>query len=343
MYKNDLKQEFPKTPDSFHNKVEFTLAEINGYKKRRLSKKSIAVLALAAVLTLGSVTAMASGLFQWNQKVADSFGADKELQDSLVSKGVTEQKYVSVTDKGLTIDLVQTLQDKKYFYALFEVTTPKDVPLNTAKDAFEDLKVGVLGQNDISHSISGGFKSELDGPQNTNKGYNEIWINKKQDFSEKEISVQFKNLQVDSGKLKMNTILEGDWLLKWKMSYKDSTKYYDLNKKFNLSGYDVLVKTVELSPLSMTVYFDEKDIKSIVAAEKVNLDELDSILPICFKGVKYNDATVVSTPGGPGEEGFKKGTGEYKTSTAFNKVIKVENVKSLLFGVNDSEVELSNN
>lgn len=341
MYKNDWKQEFPKTPDSFHKKIEFTLEEITQHKKKRLSKKGIAVLALAAVLTLGSVTAMASGLFKWNEKVADDFGADKELQDSLVSKGVTEQKYASVTDNGLTISLVQTLQDKKYFYALFEVNAPKDVTLNTVENAFEVFKVDVQGLDHISHSISGGFKSELNEPQNTNKGYYEVWINKNQDFSDKEISVQFKNLQVDKRKLEMQTVLEGDWLLKWKMSYKDSTMNYDLNKKYNLSGYDVLVKRVELSPLSMTVYFDENDVKSIVAAEKVNLNELDNIMPICFEGVKYNDGTVVTNPGGPGEEGFKKDTGEYKVSTAFSKVIKVEDVKSLLFGLNHSEVVLS--
>jgi hypothetical protein len=194
MYKNDWKQEFPKTPDRFHNKIEFTLAGIAQQKKKRLSKKGVAMLAIAAVLTLGSITAMASGLFQWNQKVADSFGADKGLQDNLVMKGVTEQKYASVSDNGLTISLVQTLQDKKYLYALFEVVTPKDVPLNTEKDAFENLKIDVSGLNNISHSISGGFKSELNEPRNANKGYYEIWINKNQDFSEKEISVQFKNL-----------------------------------------------------------------------------------------------------------------------------------------------------
>jgi hypothetical protein len=177
-------------------------------------------------------------------------------------------------------------------------------------------------------------------PEITNKRYYQIWIKKSIDFNEKDFTLHFKNLQADAGKLDMYTILEGDWTLTWKMSYKDSTEYFDINKKYNLSGYDVLVKRVEITPLSMIIYFDGEDIKSMEKAEKVDLDKLEFLKPIFFKGVKYNDRTVVSISGGGGE-GFDKSTGEYKLSTCFNRVIQIENVKGLLFGTENSEIELS--
>lgn len=43
-------------------------------------------------------------------------------------------------------------------------------------------------------------------------------------------------------------------------------------KIVSLSGYNVLVKRVEISPLSMTIYFYGEDIRSVEKAEKVNID-----------------------------------------------------------------------
>ncbi len=340
MYKKDLKQEFPVVPKGFHNRVENALAEISVERNRRLSKKGLAAIVLAAVLALGSITALAAGYFQWNQKLAEIFGADKVQQNNLIEKGVTEQAESSVTDNGLTISLVQTLQDMDYFYALLEVTAPEDIKL-TDTNLFEEWQFDIFGQKDYSYSTGHGFMDVIQEPEITNKRYYEIWIKKSIDFNEKNFTLHFKNLQADAGKLDMYTILKGDWTLTWKMSYKDSTESFDMNKKYNLSGYDVLVKRVEISPLSMTVYFDGEDIKSMEKAEGVDLGKLEPLKPILFKGVKYNDGTVVSIPGGPGGEGFNSATGEYKLSTSFHKVIDTGNLKGLLFGENNSEIELT--
>ncbi len=339
MQRDDWNKEFPEVPTSFHNKIETTLDKITTVKHKGLSRKRIAVLAIAAALVLGSFTVMASGLFQWNEKLAEIFGADKEQQNNLIEKQVTQQPKSSVTDNGLTVSLVQTLQDKNYFYSLLEVTAPKDIKL-TDTNLFEECEIDVSGQKDYSYSSSHGFMSVTQEPEITNKRYYEIWIKKSIDFNEKEFSIHFKNLQADAKKLDMYTVLKGDWTLNWKTSFKDSTKNFDINKKCNLSGYNVLVKRVELSPLSMTIYFDGEDIKSMEKAEKVDLDKLETLEPLSFKGVNYNDGSVIPIIGG-GSEGFDKSTGEYKLSTSFDKVIKIENVKELLFGAENSKIELA--
>lgn len=342
MDNKDFKKEFPSVTASFHNRVENTLNEITSSKSRRQSKKGFAVLVLAAVLTLGSISTMASGLFKWNEKLAEIFGADKAQQNSLIQKGVTQQSNTTVTANGLTISLVQTLQDKKYFYALLEITAPKGIKL-TDTNLFEEWQFDISGKKDhqdYSFGTGHGFMDVNKEPEITNKRYYEIWIEKSIDFNEKVFTLHFKNLQADAGKLEMYTILEGDWTLTWKLSYTDSTEYIDINKKFNLSGYDVLVKRVELSPISMAIYFDGEDIKSMEKAEKVDLDKLEFLKPIFFKGIRYTDGTEVSASGGGGE-GFNKDTGEYKLNTCFNRVINVENVKSLLFGEINSEIDIS--
>lgn len=340
MYKKDWKQEFPVVPKGFHNRLENTLAEISIEKSRRISRKGFAAIMLAAVLALGSITVLAAGYFQWNQKLAEIFEVDKIQQNNLIEKGVTEQKSASVTDNGLTVSLAQTLQDKDYLYILLEVTAPQNIKL-TGTNLFETLSIDVSGETDFYTSISGNFMDTNKEPEITNKRYFEYWIKKRTDLNEKDITLHFKNLQADSGKLDIHTILEGDWSLTWKMAYQDSTKSFDLNKASNLSGYNVLVKRVEISPLSMTVYFDGEDIKSIEKAEKVSLDKLDTLMPITFRGVKYKDKTAVPIMGGPGGAGFNKATGEYKFSTSFDKVINVDDVEALLFGADNSEIELT--
>lgn len=340
MYRKDWKQEFPAVPKEFHSRVENTLAEISDKNNGLISRKGFAAIMLAAVLALGSITALAAGYFQWNDKLAEIFGIDKIQQNNLIEKGVTEQAKSSATDNGLTISLVQTLQDKDYFYALLEVIAPKYIKL-TDTNLFEEWQFDVSGQKDYSYSTGHGFMDVIEEPEITNRRYYEIWIKKSIDFNEKNFTLHFKNLQADAGKLDMYTILEGDWTLTWKMSYKDSTESFSINKKYNLSGYDVLVKRVEITPLSMTIYFDGQDIKSMEKAENVDLDKLESLEPIFFKGVKYNDGTVVTISGGPGGGGFNNTTGEYKLSTSFNKVINMKKLDGLVFGADNSEIDLS--
>lgn len=335
---DDFKHQFPKVPEGFHNRVEETLNQISQEKtSRNFSKKALCVLIAAIVLALGGITAIASGLFTWDDKMIELFGADKEQQQKLIEKGVTQKENVFAIDNGLTIKLVQTLQDKKYMYILLEVTAPQNIKLS-GDNLFEDMGIDLSGGR---ISCSGGFIAGSDSSV-SNKGYFQYWINKKShtDMNNTDINLHFKNLQYNTGKLNMKTILEGEWNLSWKSVFKDSTQYFDLNKRFNLSGYDVLVKKVELSPLSMTIYFDGKDLKSMEKAEGVKLDKLDMLEPINFKGIKNKDGNKINIISGQGEGGFEQATGDYMVSLSFDKLIDTENVEGLLFGNEYSEVVL---
>lgn len=340
MSKNKFEQEFPNVPAQFHNRVENTLDKIETVTNMKLSRKRIAIFAFVAVLAFGSITVMAAGAFQWNQKLAQIFGVDKPQQNNLVEKGATYQNSTSITDNGLTISLVQVLQDKSRIYILFEVTAQKDIKISD-KNLFEVSSIDVSGK-EFNVTADHGFLSLVDEPEITNKRYYRYMINKKYneaDLNGKDITVHFKNLQVESGKLNMNTILEGDWALTWKMSYQDSTKYLDLNKISNLSGNDVLVKRVEISPLGMTVYLDGQDVKAII--EKRGLGKADNLNELEFKGVRYKDGAVLPIIGNGGGEWLNKDTGEYELTVSFDKIINVENVKELLFGASNSEIDLS--
>lgn len=83
-------------------------------------------------------------MFKWNHQVAEKFSASEEYQNDLILKGVAEQKTASVTNNGLTISLVQTLQDKDYLYIAVEVTAPEDIMLS-GTNLFEGSGVDLAG------------------------------------------------------------------------------------------------------------------------------------------------------------------------------------------------------
>lgn len=336
----------PEVSEEFHNKVEATLEIISVEKiriKKHMSKKARVLLVAAAIIVIGSATVSAASLFKWNQQVAKTFEANEELQNDLILKGVTEQKTASVTDNGLTINLIQTLQDKDYIYIALEVTAPKYIKLGDT-NLFEEniISFDGTGVYEATSSTSSGFVAQKEGEILTNTRMYVYWIHKAPgiDLNGKNITLSLKNLQADARKLDMYTILEGNWDLSWIMNYNDSTKYYELNRNYNLSGYDVFVDRVEVSPLSMTIYYKYADIKNMEKAEGVNFDQLDTLKPIQLFGLKNKNGTTIQMWGNGGGEGLDKKTGEYFYTTLFEKVVNVDDLEGILLGKASSEISL---
>lgn len=343
MDKLNWEKALPEVSKGFHSRLETTLGIISLKKeatKNRMSKKLRILLVAAAVVVVGSITASAADLFKWNRKVSEKFEASEQQQNDLILKGVAEKKEAGVSNNGLTISLVQTLQDKDYIYIALEVTAPDDIKLGDT-NLFEASNVRLSG---AFKSTSGGFMAQKETEELTNSRLYEYWIHKAAgtNLDGTEITLSFKNLQADAKKLDMYTILEGEWNLSWTLNFSDSTRYYDLNRNYNLSGHDVLVKRVEISPLSMTIYYKDADIKNMEKAEGVDLSRLDSLDPIQLAGFQYKDGTSIQIHGGGGGgEGFDKNTGEYIYTVAFEKIITVEDVECILLGKDRSPIRLN--
>lgn len=118
-------REFPAVPQSVHQSVLDTLAsldvqEAKKVKKKKMKKRTVILLAAAMVAVLG-VTAAAAGVFQWHDRAEEVFEAEPAVQEKLVMEEVAQPAYQTVSDSGLTVSAIQTIQDGNCFYALFEV------------------------------------------------------------------------------------------------------------------------------------------------------------------------------------------------------------------------------
>lgn len=277
---------------------------------------------IAAVVAALCVTAAAAYVIQWNGKLAEHFHADKQQQSELVSAGAVAPVDQTVTQNGVTVTAVQTLGDKNGVYMLFDVKAPEGVTLSE-NNAFEHIGIKMDGVR--CSNCSGGFISDTDDNNSptcaVNERYFELWLNntERTNWKGKTITLDFTNLQADKGKLDFVTAVEGQWELSWTLSYMDETKTFEINKAYDMNGHEVLVKSIELSPLSMTLDLGGDGLKQLVDDSDFNQCGC-----LCTLSLTMRDGTALNNVIGPGGENFT-GT-SYTRTTSFDKVLDVGQV-----------------
>lgn len=337
MKKIDWNQEFPEVPHVVHHSVLDTLSELEEtqevQKMKRTPKKRI--LLLAAVLTaLAGTTAAATGLFQWNERAEEVFGADEEAQNMLTMEQMAEDVSSSVTDQGITITSIQTVQDKNRFYALFEVTA-EDADMKITPDQSMAYTMDFGDEEDSLFSALGWHFVDEDSQEVSNTRYFEIYGTKMKDAPEvATMNIQFTALESEPEEKAGvgSPLVEGTWDFTLNI-HEAKSLHYDLQKEYQLAGYAVNVESVELSPLSVTIVFDGEDIRTMEAGEGVNLDHLDCLPAIYPTGVCYSDGTNLTEPCFPMTEGYtSEERTAYQVTLQFTKVVDAEQVTALLMG-----------
>ncbi|BAL00598.1 hypothetical protein OBV_33990 [Oscillibacter valericigenes Sjm18-20] len=325
---NDWDNVFPEVPQSFHEVVQHTLHERGlGRTGRRKTMKKRFPIVLAAAIAALCVTAAAAYVIQWNGKLAECFDADEQQQSQLASAGAVGSVDQTVTENGLTVTALQTLGDRNGVYLLLDVQAPEDVTL-TDTNLFEEMSVDIEGVGDHI-SWSGGFMSNFDKTASPNGADNERYFElrlsntEQEDWNGKTITLDFRNLQGDSGKLDMYTIVEGEWKLSWTLSYTDQMQTFDLNKAYTVNGHAVTVKTVELSPLSMMLTLGGDGLKTLI--DDSDLDECGCL---CTVALTMRDGTTIDEIGGAGGNESYTDT-SYTYTSRFGKVLDAEQVTGL--------------
>lgn len=322
MNNNNWKNVFPEVPQSFHETVKRTLDTqiLNKTGRKKIMKKRFPIV-LAAVIAALCVTAAAAYVVQWNDKLAERFSASEQQQSELASDGAVGSVNQTVTDNGLTVTALQTLGDKNGIYMLFDVKAPEGITLSDT-NLFEYMGIQMEGIGDI-HNYSGGFMSDTDtsgSPSGAaNERYFEIGLNNTEqaDWNGKKITLSFTDLQADRGKLDMYTVVEGEWDLSWTLSYLDQTQTFDINKPYDINGREVLVKSIELSPLSMTL-----DIGGDGLQQLIDDSDLNQCGCLCTLSLTMQDGTTLDTR--PVSESWPDGS--YTRTTRFDKVLDVDQV-----------------
>ena len=156
-------QQDVKIPDIVETKASQTFARIQREartgnekiivydKKIRSPKKKYAVLAMTAVLAVGTVSVYAAYI-NWSQGLKEELQITQEQQESLQENGMAAFADASVTDAGITVSALQSITDNYYTYLSFKV---EGYHLEDGKQPdFENVSVTVDGKQDFSSGSS---------------------------------------------------------------------------------------------------------------------------------------------------------------------------------------------
>lgn len=340
MKNRNWSSEFPEVPEFVHQTVLSTLEELNCGKVKRvkhMKKRTIVILAAALVAILGT-TVSATEIFNWNERATEVFEAEEEQQKELVMDQIAQEEYQTVSDSGLTIRAVQTIQDINCFYALFEITA-ENKEMQIVPGSNMSFSIDYQGKENPISMLGCGFVDE-NRQKVSNSRYYEIFGTKtdtnKEDLN---MTIQFTSLDAPEEKaLEGTKVLEGSWEFSLNVHTVDAV-CFEVNKEYQVAGCNVMVKAVELTPISVKLICDESSARELEKLEGINIDQADSLRSLFINGVKYNDGSIIE------EDGFQElsvgfENGNYEKTARFSRVIDVEKVSALLVGENKEEIEL---
>ncbi len=335
-------REFPAVPQSVHQSVLDTLASLDvqeAKKVKKMKKRTVILLAAAMIAVLG-VTAAAAGIFQWHDRAGEVFEAEPAVQEKLVLKEVAQPAYQTVSDNGLTISAIQTIQDEVCFYALFEVVAEEESFWEDKEFIDMEFTMDFAGKENPFGAFSCGFASHREEESSQSRYYELFGTKTEEEEQELDMNIHFTALQVEGEKkMIMENVLEGSWEFSLNVHPAESVRF-EINRAYEIAGQSVTVLAVELSPLSVRLYCDGADAKALEQKLGLNLDQLDE-LPMYICGVKYQDGTVIEEEIYLGlSEGY--GSGDYMKAARFSHVIEVEKAAALLVGEDRVEVSLQN-
>ena len=344
-------REFPDVPEYVHHTVSDTLAGLGngqekagmhikvvqkGEKMKRIKTRTMIILAAALIIILGTTVAAAE-LFRWNERATEIFEAEPELQDRLAAEEIAREESQSVTDNGLTITAIQTIQDSNCFYALFEVLA-KDNSLVIDEECGMDYLLDFQGSDDpFSYKGWGFVDSTRQAPSNSR--YFEIYGTKKEESTDDlHMSISFTALTGPGAKaMKGNVLIEGDWNFDF-TGHPAASTHIDLNREYQIAGCQVRVESIDLSPLTGKITCNSEDISVLAEKEGVNLDQLDELTATYITGVKYQDGTVIGQDDSSMLWESYPAEGSYEKLIRFSHVIEPEKVIALLLGNDKDEI-----
>ncbi len=328
-------------------------------KKKGFSAGKAAVLFLAAALACGSITTVAAYL-RWSRSLEEGMQVTEEQKVQLEEEQAVAFAMQECTKQGVKITAEQSITDNYFSYIVFRVEGYELA--EGAEPAFERMDVSVDGKDDFNYTASfydglvtgpDGKAANADGSPLEEDEYGNIGHMVMKDgsmeyvvmlhsdvrgyFVDKDIHVELHNLGTVAKAEYLGSAIEDTWTFDWNLKGKDSMEEYRMQELLGDSG--ATVKKVELSPVSVYVEYDFP--RQTVTEEGVN-ENGESISsdffeePPMFMGVKMKDGTLYPWLQNGGSMGYGDGnTDTYLVNFAFDRVIDLEQVESLLFQKED--------
>ncbi|WP_079913210.1 hypothetical protein [Paenibacillus sp. 32352] len=301
-----------------------------GFTPVKRLRSAILAAVLMVCLTTTAIAAAYMGLDEALLKFLNP--VNKEQAQYLSNGAYMVDKQVANENGSLTIK--QVIGDSNLTYLLMDFTAPEGTVLNAARYRFEEPMINT------NQSFSTGFKVLDDGNPNDNKIRLVMSIMTKNSIAGQTLHFEFKNVQAaEPFPGIFETVIPGSWETTFKLDFKEYSTLYQINQDMDMSGYPAVLKTISVSPISISLKIESSSLKEINEAagrlKEIGKNEYLDNYPIT---IKYKDGTSETTSIFTGMHLLDYLNDQMLTIKTFENVINDKEIASIVFF--DKEIQL---
>ncbi|WP_108995923.1 DUF4179 domain-containing protein [Paenibacillus agaridevorans] len=315
-----------KKEEMFHNLL---VQSRDGNKKNRgfiLSKRLRPALLVAVLMVCLATTAFAAAYMKLDDVFMKFLNPVNQEQAEYLSNGAYEVDK-QVKNKNGTINIKQVIGDSNLTYILMDFTAPEGTVLDAARYRF--LNYDITTNQDYK---SVGFKVLDDGNRSDNKISLAMSILTKNSIAGQNVHFQLKDLQA-AGPFPgiFTTVIPDVWETDFKLDFKEYSTPYEVNKNIAMFGYGAVLKTISVSPISISLKIESSSMNEINEAagslKEIGVNQHLDNYPIT---IKYQDGTLETTNLFNGLHLTENGTQLFTVKT-FENVINDKEIVSIVF------------
>lgn len=329
MSEKNVKDLFGLTSPSRQQKDKMLFHIVESRREARPAKRMrLKIIMAAAVISLMTSTAWAAAYYGLDERFLSFLKPANHEQTEYLSNGAYTVDQQAITEQG-TLDVRQVIGDSNLTYILMDFTAPEGTVLDAARYRFNPGWIDAdTHTGNLSYGV--GFTVLEDADPQDNKISLIMSLIGDKSYAGANVKLSLRNLEA-AGPFPgiFETVIEGEWGTSFKLGFKDFSKTYESNRKMSLYGYETILTSVSISPISITLKLESpytKEISQAAPLQEVgkNTNTYRDTFPIT---IHYKDGTSETTTYFTGTT-----TSDYLTDT-------ITSVKTFEGAINDKEIK----
>lgn len=169
-----------------------------------------------------------------------------------------------ITNENGTLEIRQVIGDRNLTYLLLDFTAPDGTILDAARYRFEHVRISF-----DQPFYSTGFTVVDDGNTNDNTIRLIMCILTEDSLAGQTVAFTFEDLQAaDPLPGIFETVIPGMWETEATLAFQDFSSLYQVDQEVNMFGYQATVKTIAISPISISLQVESEALKEISEAAR---------------------------------------------------------------------------
>lgn len=328
----------PKTEQKekmFHNILAQSQSENTTHRGFAPVKRLKSVVLAAVLMVCLTTTAYAAVYMGLDEAFLKFLSPANHEQVQYLSNGAYVVDKQVVNEKG-TLTIKQVIGDSSLTYILMDFTAPEGTELNAARYRFKYPEIDT-----DQHYYGTGFEVLEDGNPNDNKISLVMSIMTKNSIAGQPAHFIFNDLQAADPFLgEFETVIPGAWETDVKLDFKEYSNVYKIDQTITMFGYKAVLKTVSVSPISISLKIESNSLEEINEAagklKEIGENEYLDYYPVT---INYKDGTSETTNILNGLHLLETGIGRMLTIKTFENVINDKEIASIVFF--DKEIPLA--